>query len=261
MFNKILIANRGEIACRVIQTAHRLGIRCVAVYSEADRHARHVAMADEAFLIGPAASSESYLRADKIIEVAKTSGAQAIHPGYGFLAENADFAEMSEAHEVTFIGPTADMMRKLGDKARARDMMSAAGVPIIPGSEGTIADAAEGARVAESLGYPVMIKASAGGGGKGLRVAANDLALQAAVQQARTEAEAAFGASFVDQLFYLYLKGDPELEQATWDTYTPAFVATEQALVFAATVGLLFIALFFLLSVLVRQFFRAAPGR
>ena len=193
MFSKVLVANRGEIALRVMRACRELDIPTVAIHSEADEDALHVKFADEAVCVGPAHGGLSYLDVKAIISACEVTGADALHPGYGFLAENADFAEMCEAHEVTFIGPTADMMRKLGNKAQARDMMAAAGVPIIPGSEGTIADAEEGAIVAETLGYPVMIKASAGGGGKGMRTAANPEELATNFVMARTEAEAAFG--------------------------------------------------------------------
>ena len=193
MFSKVLVANRGEIALRVMRACRELDIPTVAIHSEADEDALHVKFADEAVCVGPAHGGLSYLDVKAIISACEVTGADALHPGYGFLAENADFAEMCEAHEVTFIGPTADMMRKLGNKAQARDMMAAAGVPIIPGSKGTIADAEEGAIVAETLGYPVMIKASAGGGGKGMRTAANPEELATNFVMARTEAEAAFG--------------------------------------------------------------------
>ncbi|HYW68323.1 MAG TPA: biotin carboxylase N-terminal domain-containing protein, partial [bacterium] len=186
MFSKVLVANRGEIALRVMRACKELDIPTVAIHSEADEDALHVKFADEAVCVGPAHGGLSYLDVKAIISACEVTGADALHPGYGFLAENADFAEMCEAHEVAFIGPTADMMRKLGDKAQARDIMAAAGVPIIPGSEGTIADAEEGAIVAETLGYPVMIKASAGGGGKGMRTAANPEELATNFVMART---------------------------------------------------------------------------
>ena len=173
MFRKILIANRGEIACRVIQTAHRLGIRCVAVYSDADANARHVAMADEAFHIGPAASSESYLRADKIIDVARRSNAEAVHPGYGFLSENADFAEICTEYGVKFIGPKPEHIRQMGDKITAKDTMIKANVPVVPGDGELLKSVEDGLKQAAVMGYPVMIKASEGGGGKGIRKAVN----------------------------------------------------------------------------------------
>jgi acetyl-CoA carboxylase biotin carboxylase subunit len=193
MFAKVLVANRGEIALRVMRACKELDIPTVAIHSEADEDSLHVKFADEAVCVGPAHGGLSYLDVKAIISACEVTGADALHPGYGFLAENADFAEMCQAHDVTFIGPTADMMRKLGNKAEARALMSAAGVPVIPGSEGTVADAKEGARVAASVGYPVMIKASAGGGGKGMRAAADATEFAANFVMARTEAEAAFG--------------------------------------------------------------------
>ncbi len=193
MFAKVLVANRGEIALRVMRACKELDIPTVAIHSEADEDSLHVKFADEAVCVGPAHGGLSYLDVKAIISACEVTGADALHPGYGFLAENADFAEMCQAHEVTFIGPTAEMMRKLGNKAEARALMSAAGVPVIPGSEGIIEDAEQGAVVAESLGYPVMIKASAGGGGKGMRAAADPTEFAANFVMARTEAEAAFG--------------------------------------------------------------------
>ncbi|MEZ4870926.1 MAG: acetyl-CoA carboxylase biotin carboxylase subunit [Bdellovibrionales bacterium] len=170
MFKKILVANRGEIAIRVIRTCREMGIQSVAVYSEADRNGLHVMLADEAYPIGPAASAESYLRIDKIIEVAKLSGAEAVHPGYGFLSENADFATALKDAGIVFIGPTADNIRAMGDKLASRELMKKAGVPTVPGTEGSVKDAEQAKVEAERIGYPVIIKASAGGGGKGIRV-------------------------------------------------------------------------------------------
>jgi acetyl-CoA carboxylase biotin carboxylase subunit len=193
MFSKVLVANRGEIALRVMRACKELDIPTVAIHSEADEDALHVKFADEAVCVGPAHGGLSYLDVKAIISACEVTGADALHPGYGFLAENADFAEMCAAHEVTFIGPTADMMRKLGDKAQAREIMSAAGVPVIPGSDGVIESPEEGAEIADSLGYPVMIKATAGGGGKGMRPAANKDEFLANFTMAKTEAEAAFG--------------------------------------------------------------------
>lgn len=169
MFDKLLVANRGEIACRIMRTAKRLGIRTVAVYSDADAGALHVAMADEALRIGPAPAAESYLRGEAIIAAARKSGAEVIHPGYGFLSENADFAEAVEAAELTFIGPSAASIRAMGLKDRAKDLMQAAGVPVVPGYHGEIQDVERLAAEAERIGYPVLIKARAGGGGKGMR--------------------------------------------------------------------------------------------
>ncbi len=193
MFRKVLVANRGEIALRVMRACKELEIPTVAIHSEVDEDALHVKFADEAVCVGPAHGGLSYLDVKAIISACEVTGADALHPGYGFLAENADFAEVCEAHAVTFIGPTADMMRKLGNKAQARAIMSAAGVPVIPGTDGLVADAEEGARAAEALGYPVMIKASAGGGGKGMRAAADRDEFMANFPLARAESEAAFG--------------------------------------------------------------------
>ena len=167
---KVLIANRGEIAIRVIRTCREMGIPTVAVYSEADRNSLHVMLADEAYPIGPAPSSESYLNIDKIIEVAKLSGADAVHPGYGFLSEKANFARALKAAEITFIGPTPENIEAMGDKLASRELMKQAGVPTVPGSPGAITDAAEAEAIANEIGFPVIIKASAGGGGKGIRV-------------------------------------------------------------------------------------------
>src|SRR3546814_2126666 len=170
MFEKILIANRGEIACRVIRTARRLGIATVAVYSEADADAQHVRLADEAWPIGGPRPQDSYLRGDAILEVAKQSGAQAIHPGYGFLSENADFADAVKAAGLAFIGPSGDSMRKMGSKAGAKDLMAAAGVPVVPGYTGEDQSHALLAREAARIGFPLMIKAAHGGGCKGMRI-------------------------------------------------------------------------------------------
>jgi 3-methylcrotonyl-CoA carboxylase alpha subunit len=193
MFDKILIANRGEIACRVIRTAQRLGIRTVAVYSEADANARHVALADEAHLIGPAAAAESYLKVDRIIAAAKASGAQAIHPGYGFLSENAVFAEACAEAGIVFIGPRPDAMRAMGSKAESKRLMEAAGVPLVPGYHGKGQSEAELTKAAGKIGYPVLVKASAGGGGKGMRVVRDPVDLPAAITGAKREAKASFG--------------------------------------------------------------------
>ena len=203
MFNKILIANRGEIACRIIQTAHRMGIRCVAVYSEADANARHVAMADEAFYIGPAPSSESYLRADKIIEIAKESGAQAIHPGYGFLSENTDFAEACEANDIVFIGPPSSAIAAMGSKSAAKAIMEDAGVPLVPGYHGKDQSPDLLRAEAEKCGFPLLLKAVAGGGGKGMRVVENMAEFDDALAAAQREAKNAFGNP--DMLIERYL--------------------------------------------------------
>jgi acetyl-CoA carboxylase biotin carboxylase subunit len=192
-FDKVLIANRGEIAIRVIRACRGLGIRTVAVYSEADAGALHVRMADEAFCVGPPPSRESYLVGERILEVARQTGAQAIHPGYGFLSENATFRRACEEVGVTFIGPPADAMHLMGEKTLARRTMQAAGVPVVPGTTEPIRDHAELLRVAESVGYPVMLKAASGGGGKGMRVVATPGDLVAAFEGATREARSSFG--------------------------------------------------------------------
>ncbi|PIT77496.1 acetyl-CoA carboxylase biotin carboxylase subunit [Limnohabitans sp. B9-3] len=193
MFTKILIANRGEIACRVIATAHKMGIKTVAVYSEADKEARHVQLADEAVLIGPAASRESYLVADKIIAAAKATGAQAIHPGYGFLSENAEFSKRCEDEGIAFIGPRHFSIAAMGDKIESKKLAGAAGVNCIPGVNDAIETAEKAVEIAKGIGYPVMIKASAGGGGKGLRVAFNDKEAFEGFTSCRNEARNSFG--------------------------------------------------------------------
>ncbi|HEX9028237.1 MAG TPA: biotin carboxylase N-terminal domain-containing protein, partial [Anaerolineales bacterium] len=194
MFTKVLIANRGEIAVRIIRACRELGMQTVAVYSEADRQALHVRYADEAYLLGPAPSRESYLRGDKIIEIARKSGAQAIHPGYGFLAERADFAQACIDAGLSFIGPKPSAIAAMGDKAVARATVSAAGVPVVPGTEG------EGSLTDDDLlilgpqiGFPLLIKATAGGGGKGMREVHNPNEMASLIHAARREAEAAFG--------------------------------------------------------------------
>jgi len=193
MIQKVLIANRGEIALRVIRTCREMGIKTVAVYSTADRDTLPVRFADEAVCIGPPPSSESYLRVDRIIAAAEVTGADAIHPGYGFLAENADFAAVCADHDLIFIGPTPETIRKMGDKSVAKETMRAAGVPVVPGSDGEVEDVEEAARVADEFGYPVMIKASAGGGGRGMRMATDEADLRKQFVAASTEAAAAFG--------------------------------------------------------------------
>jgi len=203
MFSKILIANRAEIACRVIRTAQRLGIRCVAVYSDADANARHVAMADEAFHIGPAASSESYLCADKIIEVAKHSGAEAIHPGYGFLSENTGFAEACEANGIVFIGPPSSAIAAMGSKSAAKAIMEKAGVPLVPGYHGDDQSPDTLRQEAEKCGFPLLLKAVAGGGGKGMRVVECLEDFDSALAAAKREAKNAFGNP--DMLIERYL--------------------------------------------------------
>ncbi|MBU2179309.1 MAG: acetyl/propionyl/methylcrotonyl-CoA carboxylase subunit alpha, partial [Gammaproteobacteria bacterium] len=193
MFHKILIANRGEIACRVIKTAHQLGIRCVAVYSEADAHARHVQMADEAYLLGPAPSKESYLRADKILEIAKLSGAEAVHPGYGFLSENEDFAKACAEAGVVFIGPPVPAIAAMGSKSAAKEIMSKAGVPLVPGYHGDNQDEAFLAAEADKVGYPLLLKAAYGGGGKGMKVVWQKSEFIEQLHSAKREAQNGFG--------------------------------------------------------------------
>ena len=170
MFKKILIANRGEIALRIIRTCKELGIKSVAVYSEADRDSLHVTYADEAVCIGPPPSKDSYLKISSILSAAHFTGADAIHPGYGFLAENAHFSEICAESGIKFIGPSSDMIKAMGDKAFAKDTMKKNGVPVIPGSDGVVATPEEGVAIAKEIGFPVIIKPSAGGGGKGMRV-------------------------------------------------------------------------------------------
>jgi len=193
MFKKIVIANRGEIAVRIIRACREMGIKTVAVYSETDHSALHVQMADEAYCIGPTAAKGSYLNIASLVSVAAFSQADAIHPGYGFLAENADFAEICEAQGITFIGPAAEAIRKMGAKAVARETMKQAGVPTVPGTEGIIDDIEAAVQVAHAIGYPVIAKATAGGGGKGMRVANNEEELRKSIRQAQKEAEMAFG--------------------------------------------------------------------
>jgi len=190
---RVLIANRGEIALRIIRACRELGIQTVAVYSEADREAAHVQLADDAVCIGPAAASESYLKIPNIISAAEVTDSDAIHPGYGFLAENADFAEICDKCNIKFIGPSPHAIRNMGDKNTARETMKAGGVPITPGSDGLIETEAEAVSVSAKIGYPVIVKATAGGGGKGMRIAKDEGALVNAFNSARHEAERAFG--------------------------------------------------------------------
>ena len=193
MFKKILIANRGEIALRIIRACKELGVQTVAVYSEPDIDSLHVQLADEAICIGPAASSASYLKIDRIISAAEISDVDGIHPGYGFLAENAHFAEVCASCNIKFIGPSAQAIRLMGDKNSARECARNAGVPISPGSDGTVDSEADAVRIARKIGYPVMIKAVAGGGGRGMRIASNEGSLVQGYHAARMEAEKAFG--------------------------------------------------------------------
>ena len=193
MFKKILIANRGEIALRIIRACKELGVQTVAVYSEPDIDSLHVQLADEAICIGPAASSDSYLKIDRIISAAEISDVDGIHPGYGFLAENAHFAEVCASCNIKFIGPSAQAIRLMGDKNSARECARNAGVPISPGSDGTVDSEADAVKIARKIGYPVMIKAVAGGGGRGMRIASNEGSLVQGYHAARMEAEKAFG--------------------------------------------------------------------
>ena len=192
MFKKILIANRGEIALRIIRTCKELGIPTVAVYSEADRDSLHVVFADVAVCIGPVQSRDSYLKIPSIMSAAQVTGADAIHPGYGFLAENAGFSEICEESKIKFIGPSPDMINRMGDKALAKETMKSVGVPVVPGSDGIVLDIKDAKRIAEEIGYPVMLKATAGGGGKGMRIVRQENEIEKAFQTASAEAEAAF---------------------------------------------------------------------
>ena len=193
MFDKVLIANRGEIALRVHRACQEMGIKTVAVHSEADANAMHVKLADESVCIGPPPAGRSYLNVPAIMAAAEITGAQAIHPGYGFLSENARFAEIVEAHGLTFIGPTADTIRLMGDKITAKQAAMDAGIPVVPGSDGAITDMDEARKVAKSIGFPVLIKAASGGGGRGMKVAESEDLLESALQTASSEAQAAFG--------------------------------------------------------------------
>ncbi|MFO1165815.1 MAG: acetyl-CoA carboxylase biotin carboxylase subunit [Paracoccus sp. (in: a-proteobacteria)] len=193
MFDKILIANRGEIALRVIRACREMGIQSVAVHSTADADAMHVRMADESVCIGPPPSPESYLSMPALISACEITGAQAIHPGYGFLSENAGFVQMVEDHGITFIGPSAEHIRIMGDKITAKETAKSLGIPVVPGSDGGVPDVESAKRVAGEIGYPVIIKATAGGGGRGMKVAQDEAGLETAFRTARAEAKAAFG--------------------------------------------------------------------
>lgn len=193
MFEKVLIANRGEIAVRVIRACREMGVRTVAVYSQADAESLHVKLADEAFCIGPPQAARSYLHIPAILSTAVVTGADAVHPGYGFLAENANFAQICADHRIKFIGPSADAINLMGDKSSAKKTMRKAGVPVVPGTEGLVEDEAEALAIAEEIGYPVIVKATAGGGGKGMRIARDEDELARALTSARSEAQAAFG--------------------------------------------------------------------
>ncbi|GIO97631.1 acetyl-CoA carboxylase biotin carboxylase subunit [Paenibacillus lautus] len=209
-FQKVLIANRGEIAVRIIRACRELGIATVAVYSEPDRESLHVRLADEAYCIGPTLSKDSYLNFTNIMSVATLTECDAIHPGYGFLAENADFAEICESCNITFIGPSADAINRMGDKAVAKQTMKDAGVPVIPGSDGLVEDLNEAVMLARDIGYPIIIKATAGGGGKGIRIAEDEESLVKQITNAQQEAQKAFGNAGV----YLekYLTGMKHVE-------------------------------------------------
>jgi len=193
MFSKILIANRGEIALRVLRACKELGIATVAVHSTADADAMHVRLADESVCIGPPAATDSYLAIPQLLAACEITGADAVHPGYGFLSENARFADILAAHKITFIGPSADHIRLMGDKIEAKKTAKRLGIPVVPGSEGGVADVAEAKQVAANIGYPVLIKASAGGGGRGMKLANSEAEIENAWSTARSEARAAFG--------------------------------------------------------------------
>ncbi|MEK6216200.1 MAG: ATP-grasp domain-containing protein, partial [Boseongicola sp.] len=193
MFDKILIANRGEIALRVIRACREMGIRSVAVHSTADADAMHVRMADESVCIGPPPGTDSYLSMPAIISACEITGAQAVHPGYGFLSENAAFAQILEDHEITFIGPTAEHIRIMGDKITAKDTMRKLGVPCVPGSDGGVPTVEDARAVAAEIGYPVIIKATAGGGGRGMKLATSEEEIENAFRTARSESKSAFG--------------------------------------------------------------------
>jgi len=216
--SKVLIANRGEIALRVILACKEMGLKTVAVHSEADRDALHVRYADDDVCIGPAASRQSYLNVSSIIAAAEITGADAIHPGYGFLAENAHFAEIAGECRLTFIGPTPESIRLMGNKAVARDTAKKAGVPILPGSDGPVRTFEEAREIAETIGYPVILKASAGGGGRGMRICGDEAGLQSAFDTARNEAERAFGSA--DVYLEKYLEHPRHIEiQVFGDTH------------------------------------------
>jgi acetyl-CoA carboxylase biotin carboxylase subunit len=193
MYKRILVANRGEIALRVIRACREMGIETVAIFSEADRGAAYLELADEAYCVGPAKGADSYRKIDRVISAAEIGNVQAIHPGYGFLSENAHFNQVCRDCKIDFIGPTPQAMARLGDKNSARQLAREANVPVVPGSDGLVDDESTAVRLAREIGFPVLVKASAGGGGRGMRVALNELVLKMALQQARAEAEAAFG--------------------------------------------------------------------
>src|SRR5262249_46336728 len=192
-FRKVLVANRGEIAVRVLRACSELGLRTVAVYSEADRNALHVRYADEAYPIGPSAARESYLSIEKIIQVARSAGVEAIHPGYGFLSEREEFAQACVDNDIVFIGPRPESIAAMGDKIAARRTVKVAGVPVVPGSDGPVATVEEARAIADQIGYPVLLKATAGGGGKGMRTVKTAEDLATAFRMASSEAQSAFG--------------------------------------------------------------------
>ena len=212
MFDKILIANRGEIALRVLRACRELGIQTVAVHSTADADAMHVRLADESVCIGPPPARDSYLNIPAIVAACEITGADAVHPGYGFLSENAKFAEILGSHSIKFIGPSPENIRTMGDKIEAKRTAKALGIPVVPGSEGGVSDVAEGKRIAREIGYPVIIKATAGGGGRGMKVARNDEEMEIALSTARTEAKAAFGNDEVYIEKYLVLPRHIEIQ-------------------------------------------------
>jgi acetyl-CoA carboxylase, biotin carboxylase subunit len=212
MFDKILIANRGEIALRVLRACRELGIQTVAVHSTADADAMHVRLADESVCIGPPPARDSYLNIPAIVAACEITGADAVHPGYGFLSENAKFAEILGSHSIKFIGPSPENIRTMGDKIEAKRTAKALGIPVVPGSEGGVSDVAEGKRIAREIGYPVIIKATAGGGGRGMKVARNDAEIEIALSTARTEAKAAFGNDEVYIEKYLALPRHIEIQ-------------------------------------------------
>ena len=193
MFNKVLIANRGEIALRILRACKEMGIGTVAAHSTADADAMHVRLADQSVCIGPPASRDSYLNMHEIVAACEITGADAIHPGYGFLSENAKFAEILEAHGITFIGPSSDHIKIMGDKIMAKQTAQKLGIPVVPGSDGAVSDDGEAKRIAADIGYPVIIKAASGGGGRGMRVVNSEKEMEVALQTTRTEAGAAFG--------------------------------------------------------------------
>src|SRR5213593_1616410 len=201
MFSRILIANRGEIALRVIRACREMGIQTVCVYSTADADAAYLKLADQAICIGKPPPGESYLKMDRIIAAAEVADVEAIHPGYGFLSENAHFAEVCRACKIEFIGPPEEAMRKLGNKNEARKLAKKANVPVVPGSEGLITDEGQAISVAHEMGYPILIKAAAGGGGRGMRVARNDISLKSGLHAAQQEAESAFkdGSVYIEK--------------------------------------------------------------